>query len=356
MEISISIIDKAGSKVSDEANIRLLWTAVLIGESVNASCNPVTPLHLIHDFDSFSEKQKFTIYLEMLKNNPANTEEVINSMRDLYSKVVLSRNMRGKTKKHIVLQMSTEKLIKNLFDDYKSFLTNVCIEKNTASLLPLTTTNSFKWDKPLLAWYFPDNVFGNNIHERIKIVSETLTDSGWFPFFDSVIGNFFTIEEMSKIPESDSVNIISDLLVEIPEPFLFTTSQIHLVRNDLSKTSWKYFGEMKKLNEELKEIPFEQNNFEKIVSLYREKISPLKPAIQKTVDENPCFNAVKNENQSRMVFQIHAAISSFANILSFYKELDIIDVSNVLYVQEEIGTRASINNSRLFLFLVTIEK
>jgi hypothetical protein len=115
METSISIIDKRGSKVSTEANVRLLWTAILIGETVNSSCEPTIPLYIALDYDTFPEKAKFPIYLDMLKNNPQTTEEVVQKVQEYYSKIVHSRHMRGKNKEHIVLVMKGEKWLNACF-------------------------------------------------------------------------------------------------------------------------------------------------------------------------------------------------------------------------------------------------
>lgn len=355
MDISISIIDKKGSKVSDEANARLLWTAVLMGESVNASCEPAGLLHLILYFDEFTEKQKFSIYMHTLNANPTVTEETKNSTEQYYSKIVRARNMKGKTKEHIVLLMKGENWLKELLVDFKRYLTNVSTKDKTTSLLPLTCTDQDNWNKPLLAWTFPKENTETRIHQRIQVVSGTITDSGGFPFYDSIVKQYFTSNEMNNIKNTGYVNFISDFLMEIPEPLSLTTSQAHLVRNDFSQTSWKLFREMQKLNEELKDIPFRQNNFERIYSLYQEKITPLKAFVQKTIDENVCFNELKSEIPNGKTYRIYAGISSFTTILDFYKELGIIDVSDVLYCREDMASRADINNSRLFLFMETID-
>jgi hypothetical protein len=149
------------------------------------------------------------------------------------------------------------------------------------------------------------------------------------------------------------VNFISDFLFEIPEPLSLNTSQITLIRNDFSKTSWKLFVEIASLNEELKNISFTKDNFEKIASVYNEKIALFKPALQKTVDENPCFQELKNDTKNRKVYKIHTGISSFNTILGFYEKLGIIDANNVVYIREDMASRVDINNSRLFLFLET---
>ena len=355
MKTSISIIDKQGSNVSDEANIRLLWSSVLIGESANASCEPAGLLCLIVYFDEFTEKQKFDIYMNALNANKEVTEETKKSIEQYYSKIVRARNMKGKTKEHIVLLMKGENWLKGMLEDFKRYLSNMSTKDKTTSLLPLTCTDQDNWNKPLLAWNFPKEDIEKKIHQRITVVSGTITDSGSFPFYDSTVKQYFTSAEMKSIKNTEQVNFVSNFLFEIPEPLSLTTSQIHLVRNEFSKTSWKLFHEMKNLNEELKAIPFAQNNFEKIASLYEEKISPLKSSIQKTVDENSCLNELKNGNPSGKVYRIHAGISSFTTILDFYKELGIIDVSDVLYVREDMSTSVDINNSRLFLFLEAVD-
>ena len=241
-------------------------------------------------------------------------------------------------------------------------------------MIPLTTTDMEKWDKPLLIFHFPHQDTEKRNRERIVFFSGAVTDLCQFPLFDSMICKLFNHDEFnvvktegyinkflqffnggeSKDINNSSVHFISDFLFEMPEPFGLTASQIHLVRNDFSKTSWKLFEEMKKMNEEMKEIPFGQASIEKLVTMYNSRVGPFKPLLQKTVDENPCFAQLKNENPKGKVYRIHAGISSYANIIDFYKELDIINTSEVMYIREHMAETMNINNSRLFLFLETV--
>src|ERR1035437_6572168 len=104
--ISLSLIDKIGSKISHEKSVNLLWAAMLIGESVNTSSFVSNALNCVLAYNTIPEKQKIALYLEWQKvnpnNNPALLEELTNTVNTLYAHIVKGRNTKGKTKEHII--------------------------------------------------------------------------------------------------------------------------------------------------------------------------------------------------------------------------------------------------------------
>src|ERR1051326_2164831 len=347
MEISISIIDKPKFAGDDEANARLLWAALMIGESVNSSSEAANVIDLILQFDNFSERQRFIIYMSMQRKNPGISKEVLDNMENAFHEYSKIKNLKGKTKEQLVFVARTEKWVNGLFNDWKMYYTNAAVQYKVAPLIPFCCTTPDSWDMPILIWSLPDNETEKKINDRIRVVAETITDSGWFPFFDSVIKNYFSSLTINSISSSQK-NFLYDFLFEIPEPFSLNTSQLNLVRSNLSSSVWKLIREFKSLNEELKNIPFAQTEFKKIISLYSEKISVLKSESQKTIQENSILNGLKNEGGK--MYKIYAGISSFSSILNFYKELGIVDISDILYCSEDMATRENLNNTRVFLF------
>ncbi len=352
MTTTISIIDKPGSKLSEESNVRLLWTGMLICESVSSSCEVVTLLKILTEYDLYREKDKLRLYLSWLKKNPEFEVESARRIENHYSELVRVRKLKGKNKEAILIQMQAEKLFKSYFEHFRTAILNFCGTKNTLAFLPLTTRNTEgNWDKPLLPWIFPNKESEDETRSLIHLLSKTLTDIGTFPFFDSEIKYSSISIDMNGEVKQDETHFISEYLFEIPEPITLTTSQLNLVRNDLSKVSSNLFSELKTMYSSLKDIPFAKNNFEQIRSLFREKIAPLKSTLQKTVDEVSCFKELKNENPDGKIYRIYAAITSFATLVDFYKTTEIIGVSEHLYICEDLATRVPLTNSRLFLML-----
>ncbi|MHB8261241.1 MAG: hypothetical protein ACYDCN_16775 [Bacteroidia bacterium] len=352
-EISISVIDKIGSKVSSEQNVRLLWAATLVGETINTSSLIAGALDIVMSFDTLPEKHKIALYLNWHKRqpNPVLLNEVTETINSGYDNILKSRSIRGKTKDHIVQLMKLERELKITLSEYKTAMQLFCENMKIAAFQPFTCTDSENWVNPLLIWHFPETETEKHSQERIKVVAETINDAAWFPLFDAIIKEQAVCADINSTKKKNTVQLISDLILEFPEPLTLSSGQLHLVRNDFSKTSWKFFEEMKKLNDELRQIPFTSSNFDKISSLYHEKATPLKAAMQQTADNNDCLRKLKNDEPAIKTYKLYAAIGSFNTVIRLYKDLNVIDESTALYVKESIGQRIDINNTRLFLFL-----
>jgi hypothetical protein len=247
--------------------------------------------------------------------------------------------------------MKSEKDLKNALAEYKTAIEIFCENLKIASFLPFTCNDADNWDNPLLVWNLPEDETEKRSHERIKVVAESTNDSAWFPLFDSMIKEDLVCVDINNTRKKSSTQIISDFVLEFPEPTTLSSGQVHLVRNDFSKTTWKFFYEMRKLNDELREISFTQDNFEKIISIYNEKAAPLKSAMQQTADENDSFRKLKSDDKNIKTYKIYAAMASFNTVINIYKNLNVIDESTTLYVRESIEQKTNINNTRLFLFL-----
>ncbi len=351
MKTSISIIDQEGSKISDETNVQLLWAAMLMGESVITYCQATMPLIALLEFDKCNRREKVVIYLDWQKSNPEVTEEMVSQIERLYSVILRCDNMKRKTREVIVAQAKAEKVLQTLFDDFKKYMLDYCQLSHTSSFLTLASVDEKHWDKPLLPLDFTIKDTLSGVNSSIVTVLNTLTDSSWFPFFDSPIKNHFKSVPLEGGMIDSNVDFIYDFLIEIPEPVTLNTSQINLVRNDFSKYSMNLFTEMTSLNERLEKIRFDGDHTEEIKSLYLDKISQIKTLFQKVVNESICLNELRKENPDDKMYRVYAGIGSFNILLELYKSLDIITQRDVLYISEHLSLEGVISNSRIFLFL-----
>jgi len=359
MELFIIDIEKERTRI--EENLRLLWTSVLVSEFVSAT-------NCLAEFISFTlalkdcdEQSKFTLYADWIKSNPNWTKEHLDTFHKNYSTLINARKLKGKSKEIIIAIKRIEKGLNKCFSDYEDFILASCRNNKIAELLPLANID---WDehmnnaKPLYVWVPEED---REAESFVKNISERLTKPFIIPLFDNSVHDNLLVTSMERAEKGGFIsklgNVLCDFLFEIPEPFTLNTSQILMVRNDFSKSAWKFFEEAGELFHYLADVPFTEKNYSEIAELYHKHLTPLKPAMQVTAEECEILTQLKKdmpagkaENPSAPTLKLYCGITSFNTILSYYIRQNIIGENELLYIKEEING-FDLANARLFLFL-----
>jgi hypothetical protein len=353
MQRSIAIIDKPGSKTDNLTNVSLVWAACLCCKSVYVSSFPNEMLYFMLAFDGFTEREKYTFYMTYIKSRSDVPPEAIADLENLYSQIVQLRKMKNKHKEMIVGLKKAEKVLLGAFSEAKTNVSAVCENTKISALLPITCTDSDKWDKPLLVWFFPiDNTEKAEI-ERIKVVAGTVVDDAAFSLFPNIIEQYCThatLEEASAA--STDVDFMSELLLEFVEPIELTAPQVLALRNDVNQTSDNLFIALEKLNTLLLKIPYKTAEFKRLADLYHADIPQAATALQKNLDTNADLQTIRKEGNKK-TYKLYAAISSYQTILNMYHKLDIIDTNVLAYAGEEVSEEENLEHARLFLYLKT---
>jgi len=351
--MELSIIDDP--KGVFNKNINLLWASSLLSERINSSCPASSIMLFFIDYDTLNMQQKLSIYLFALQRNPETNPEVITKIEKLYATIAQMEQRKGKTKEGIVALKKAQILLNGYLTDYARSVKFNCDHLKLSALLPFTCDDLENWNKPILLWRFPEGNEVDNIRVRITIISTMVFSADCIPFFDERITNYAPSFDFSNKDVFTENGFQSYFLFEIPEPLDLSTSQVHLIRNQLGKASGLLLSEIENLNIQLKGISFQAENFKYIDSLYQEKIENLRHPLQNSINQNECFNLLKNENGIKKTYKIYAGISSFNTFLSFYKGLGVINESDELYLKEE-GTSpllGSVISPKMVFFIST---
>jgi len=352
--MQIIIADRENSKVGLEANVDLLWTSVLFAENIMASSFPSNGIYVHYHFDSFPEKMRFETFMDWIKRGEIYEEkdgEGIERVYKLWHKV---RNMKNKTTQDIIFMKQTEGFFKKAFTSYKDATFGFCRNINIKELVPLSDKEG---KKPLVVIDLGENDSERKVElTRFNFIALAICSNSSVSFFDSLIKNSFKSIELNKINEADpTIDFISEELFEFPSPLTLTTEQVHVIRNQMSSTHWKYLNALEKLNEELAEINFAKENFNIIAEKYNTHTSAFKSLLQKTIDDTEVLSELKKENTFKQMHKLHIGIASYGTVLKMYKTLEMILEETELYAREQIIEEVNINNSTVFLFLETVK-
>ena len=219
-------------------------------------------------------------------------------------------------------------------------------------MIPIMDVNPLNQIKPILLSTIHEDSTENQKEQIIQTIVKIIKSTGTILLVDKNIRIYEIGRNMNNlrwmlIPSS----FIYDLLIEIPAPETLITSQLNVIRFELSHMFWNYFEELRKLNEEIKDIPFLKSNFKKLIEHYKQKTNDLKPLLQKAIDNNQLLNQVKTENKIKAKYKVYVGITSINTLFNYYGKMGILDENIIQYAKEDIATELNINNSRMFLFM-----
>ncbi len=348
---SINIVDVSDGEERVTDNVRLIWTACLFSEKPAATSLAAYVLDLITAFDTLPEAKKFNFFIEILKNSPG-SEDIIAMSEQIYSEILMLRKIKGKSRDFLVALMKGEQMLKKNYDLCKSKYMERAEALDIKALLPICTRNIKTHEKPLLVWWLPDVNTPADMQNVVKFFGSSVHDPEFLMLFDASVKNHATFTELDKItPGATEATVLCEPLFSFPEPVKLTSQQMQIVRNDMSATAWKLMEELVNTGREIIKLSFEPDNFSALAALYKEKTALLKERVQKSVDDNPHLNNLKNETTNGRTCRLWMGMAFFHTVYSFYGKLNIIDPSTEAYSKEETAHMVELGKTRLFLFL-----
>lgn len=352
--VGLLIIDTQAPSSRDNENVRLLWSAALFVSCCSISSFPTSVAMMYLVFDTLSEHQKFDLYLKKLKQSADADQEQVSELEKGYQFILKMKKTKGKSKQQIVLQMQMENIFKQINNDYKAWIAEIIEKLSLIELLPHATDSELENEKPISLWRLPQNSGLDEAKKIIDLFTLSIPNCGTMPFFYENIKNFIAPVELNKYDGSTKKIMLTDFLFEFSEPLSLTTMQVHIVRDAMSKNIHRFFNELEPIANEFLEIPFTPDTIPTIVSLYKERTQELKPTLQKAIDENEIMQQLAVTNPKTVTYKIWLAISSFENVLSLYKNNEIIEANTEQYIKEEIEKKHGLNKTKIFLFLEPI--
>jgi len=227
---------------------------------------------------------------------------------------------------------------------------------NITALLPITTRDIVKREKPLLVWWLPDGNTAPHIQNIVKFFVSSIPDPEFLNLFDGSVKDHAAFMELDKItPAATGHTVLCDLLFSFPDPVTLTSQQVQVLRHDLSSVSRRLMEELVNTSKEAMNLSFEADNFSTLAALYKQKAAPLKAGVQKALDENPHLVTLKNETANARTCRLWMGMASFHTVYGFYGKLNILDQSAEAYSKEETAGKVNLSNTRVFLFLEMIE-
>ncbi len=349
--MQIGIINRTQSNVEMLTEIKNLWTVILFGERIESAGDSASIMHLVLDYRGYSEKVKMKGIFKTLREQGREEEEIA-QYENMYKEIMSFRTIKGKNKQQLDISNRGERIVK----EFLSIQNNTFIDGLTfykiKELLPFSFTDMVNSDKSLLLWYYPAGEDENSVNIGIRVIEERISgDKTVFLFPDTITQHIAPIE-MNRCKQATTDNtFLSDLIYTIPAPESLSTGQISILRNTFSTISWELFNQMETLFLPFSAITFSSENYETLVTLYREKTEELKIKLQEAIDKNEFLNQLKAESKDNLNYSLYAGITSFEGISLMYKNLNIISDATMMYINEMVSEKNNIKNSRLFLYV-----
>lgn len=357
-DVEICIVDTVGKNSRIDSNVLLMWTACLFFEKSSASCYAASALDMMLSYDSVSESTRFRWYMDLMRKNEGSQKEILESIEQQHDFIQLLRKKKGKTQPEIVWLKRAEKDEELRYKQYKDWVGQDLENMKIASLLPLSTHSISNRDNALLVWWLNDNSQPEDNYATVKFFTSLIRDSRSLPFFVEGIWDdalFIDLETLLPQPAAVEKAALCTPLFDFPEPLTLTAQQTQVVRSEMAAIAWPFMKKIADMGDEIETISFTADTISSLAALYKEKVAPLKTAMQSAIDNNPYFNAAKQDTDNKRTCRLWLGISSHHTVYNFYTQQHIIDISSEAYSKEETARHVALENSRLFLFLETIE-
>ncbi len=350
--MNISIINKSRSKLEEIEQSRLVWVAALIAENCCFCSGLTAMIHTYISWEKLTEPERYVWTRTMMELNPKINDEYIQQYTILYERVKESRRMKQKGRDHIIMLKKSEKIIMSLFDSTKVWLESIITGNNYHQLMPIMELNPVNGKKPLLIYSIDEEFTKEQSEQIIQTMAGMVYQPGIIAFVDSTIHKYEKGRDMNKSGMMlTTPTFIYDFLFEIIAPETLTSSQVNVIRYQLSKSFWSYFDKLVILSIELKDIAFTKDNFKILTDLYHQKTNELKPSLQEAIDSNEILNQLKTEGVITAKYKVFIGITSFNILLNYYNKAEVLNNDIIQYTKEEIEKEISADNARLFLFM-----
>ncbi len=348
----ISIINKRHSKIKEATQIGMVWVAAIIGERVSVIGAANFMLYSYINWEILSEAERFKWTFYTMDKDPKITKEFLKDFVTQYETIKIVKRHKNKSREDIVTINKAEKIIMRQFDTAKAYLKNFSIQNKYYQMIPIMDVNPINQTKPILIYNIEDDNTENKKEEIIRTIVKTIKKIDTIPLIDKNIRIYEMGRNMNNLKwMMVPSQFIYDLLIEMPAPETLITSQLNIIRFELSHVFGNYFDELTKLNEEIKNIPFIKSNFKSLIERYQQKTNELKPLLQKAINNNQLLNQLKTENKIMTKYKLYVGITTFNALFNYYGKMAILSENIIQYAKEDIATEISINNARLFLFM-----
>ena len=350
--MEICVIHKMGAKTEQATHVQMLWVASCTGETICSFGAYGYLLYMISHWEKIPSKVKYLLTYDMMERNPEKKPDELEVIKKAYDIIKIGKTLRNKSKEMIVSVKKAESILNEIYKETKEIFIHTTIANKTFELINLIEPDTKNRRKPMVALTFDEDIMSENPDEIIMVVTRLLISTSALPLVCPAINTILNGAEMNNLGMMIlTPTFIYDSLFEIPLPETLNSSQLAIVRNELSIEFWNYFNKIETLQSEINEILFTKDNFKKIIELFNTKTKELKPLLQKSIDTNEILNELKNNDGKNKISKISIGITSFQHLLNYYNKVEVVNNDMMPYINEEIEKTLNPGNCCLFLFL-----
>lgn len=349
------IFNKAGSKVTDKNEPKLIWSLVFLAKKIHYGGNLSMFMHARYIVKEWPLNFRGRIYSNVFPLwDKSNDKEAIKSLYDNFEK---AKSHKHKGRDAIILYQKGKSMTES-FDKY--FIVccdNILKQYDLHELNPIVSDDS---EKLIVLWLIHE--FGREASEPGHFVKTYLTsiiEPDHSHVFDDSIENNFKHRNINEQIDEDffadgGVKFMSVPFIKLPYLQKLRTSHAQQILSDVEPKIKPLMKELDDIKRELASIEFNFPSLEMIRTKTAPKFSELEKNILGVFRNNIYFkqlNEVK-DNSDENPYCMHIGITSFGNLADIYAQLGIIEPQTALYIKEEI-TKNNIKpeNTNFFFYV-----
>ena len=168
----------------------------------------------------------------------------------------------------------------------------------------------------------------------IKALEEIISSKIYILSFDRVVEQLFTFTNFAEIHEP-TFDYIKIPLWHFPDVTEMVFAQLKYTHSDLNTALISFNEHYYACLEQLFDISFSKENYQKIVDFVGEEIMPFQESMQQAIDNSLYISQLRNKTQNAAKLIYNLGITSIENLIHYHERAELVEP----YVATEMKNR-----------------